>query len=66
MSEINTISCPTCHKGHDWKTSKPWSPFCCERCKLIDLGDWASEKHKIAGEKISNYQNEEADNDVLQ
>jgi len=33
---------------------------------LIDLGDWASEKHKIAGEKISNYQNEEADNDVLQ
>ncbi len=24
-----------------------FKPFCSERCKLIDLGDWASEKHAI-------------------
>jgi len=25
-------------------------PFCSERCKLIDLGNWASEKYVIPGE----------------
>jgi endogenous inhibitor of DNA gyrase (YacG/DUF329 family) len=23
-------------------------PFCSERCKLIDLGEWASEKYVIS------------------
>jgi endogenous inhibitor of DNA gyrase (YacG/DUF329 family) len=35
---------------HDYYQSKPWSPFCCERCKLIDLGAWAGEAHRIKGE----------------
>ena len=27
-------------------------PFCSERCRLIDLGNWASEKYSIpAGQK---------------
>lgn len=25
-------------------------PFCSERCKLLDLGAWASESYKIAAE----------------
>jgi endogenous inhibitor of DNA gyrase (YacG/DUF329 family) len=25
-------------------------PFCSERCKLIDLGEWASERRAIPGE----------------
>jgi len=24
-------------------------PFCSERCKLVDLGDWAAERHVIPG-----------------
>jgi len=24
-----------------------WRPFCSERCKLIDLGDWAAEKFRV-------------------
>ncbi|MFK5986790.1 MAG: DNA gyrase inhibitor YacG [Pseudomonadota bacterium] len=59
MSKLKSIFCPTCHNEHDWENSKPWSPFCCKRCKLIDLGDWASEKHKIAGEKVNPQQLEE-------
>jgi endogenous inhibitor of DNA gyrase (YacG/DUF329 family) len=27
----------------------PWAPFCSERCKLIDLGRWLGEEHRIAG-----------------
>jgi endogenous inhibitor of DNA gyrase (YacG/DUF329 family) len=24
-----------------------WRPFCSERCKVIDLGDWASERYRV-------------------
>jgi uncharacterized protein len=64
MVKINTVSCPTCHKKHDWKKSKPWSPFCCQQCKLIDLGEWAGEKHRIAGEPVKQHYIEEADSEI--
>jgi endogenous inhibitor of DNA gyrase (YacG/DUF329 family) len=28
----------------------PWRPFCSERCKMIDLGAWASETYCVPGE----------------
>lgn len=46
------ISCPTCGKKNTWVADNSFKPFCSERCKLIDLGDWASEKHTIAGESV--------------
>ncbi len=61
MNTINSVSCPTCHNEHNWEESKPWSPFCCERCKLIDLGDWASEKYTIAGKKVNPEQLEKTE-----
>ncbi|MCW8930048.1 MAG: DNA gyrase inhibitor YacG [Gammaproteobacteria bacterium] len=48
-----TIKCPTCSLMHDYYTSKPWSPFCSERCQLIDLGAWAGEEHRIKGEPVA-------------
>lgn len=45
-----SVNCPTCEKNVIWEKSSDCKPFCSERCKLIDLGDWASEKHAIAGE----------------
>lgn len=44
------IKCPTCQTQHEYSQSNPDRPFCSERCKLIDLGEWASEGHRIAGE----------------
>ncbi|MGD9842821.1 MAG: DNA gyrase inhibitor YacG [Steroidobacteraceae bacterium] len=41
------IKCPTCQRQTEWSPENKWRPFCCERCKLIDLGDWAAEKHAI-------------------
>jgi uncharacterized protein len=41
------MSCPTCKRPVVWSAESPWRPFCSERCKLIDLGAWASEKHAI-------------------
>jgi hypothetical protein len=43
------ITCPTCHRQIDWPQA-PFRPFCSERCKLIDLGAWLTEKHAIPGE----------------
>jgi endogenous inhibitor of DNA gyrase (YacG/DUF329 family) len=45
-----TVPCPTCGKAVEWSESSLWRPFCSERCRLIDLGDWMSEVHRIAGE----------------
>jgi hypothetical protein len=27
----------------------PYRPFCCERCRLIDLGAWADESYRVPG-----------------
>lgn len=24
-----------------------WRPFCSERCRLIDLGNWAAENYRV-------------------
>jgi uncharacterized protein len=34
----------------EWSESNPFRPFCSERCRLIDLGAWLSEKHAIPGD----------------
>lgn len=42
-----TVKCPTCEKPVKWKPESHWRPFCSERCRLIDLGAWADEGHRI-------------------
>ena len=44
---MSVVKCPTCQRESEWSAANPWRPFCSERCKLIDLGDWAREKHAI-------------------
>jgi hypothetical protein len=46
MAEVRTVACPTCGKPVAWAASA-WRPFCSERCKLIDLGAWASERYRV-------------------
>jgi endogenous inhibitor of DNA gyrase (YacG/DUF329 family) len=49
MQEIKVL-CPQCKKETVWKDN-PFRPFCSERCRSVDLGRWASEEYRIAGEK---------------
>jgi endogenous inhibitor of DNA gyrase (YacG/DUF329 family) len=44
---MNIVLCPTCQRQVPWTEASPWRPFCSERCKLIDLGAWASGQHAI-------------------
>jgi uncharacterized protein len=46
------LKCPTCQKEIEYSEKYPFRPFCSERCKLIDLGEWADEQHKIQGSSI--------------
>ena len=50
MTQSKIVSCPTCDKAVPWTEENVFRPFCCERCKLIDFGDWAAEKNSIAGD----------------
>jgi endogenous inhibitor of DNA gyrase (YacG/DUF329 family) len=40
------MKCPICKK--EVRFGDPFMPFCSERCKLIDLGNWAAEKYVIS------------------
>lgn len=40
------VKCPICKKLV--RLGAPDFPFCSERCRLIDLGNWAAEKYVIS------------------
>jgi endogenous inhibitor of DNA gyrase (YacG/DUF329 family) len=44
------IFCPVCRKETRW-ADNPFRPFCSERCRLIDLGKWASEEYRVPGDQ---------------
>ncbi|PCK09162.1 MAG: DNA gyrase inhibitor YacG [Alteromonadaceae bacterium] len=47
-----SVNCPVCEKKVLMNEKSPQRPFCSPRCKLIDLGDWADEKHAISGNSV--------------
>ncbi|MES9855859.1 MAG: DNA gyrase inhibitor YacG [Sedimenticola sp.] len=48
------VTCPTCRESFEWDNRSPSRPFCSERCRLIDLGDWIDEKHSIPGNESTH------------
>ena len=59
------VKCPNCQKETEWNEKNPYRPFCSERCKLIDLGAWASGEHAIPGEPDLTQQEENEDDRSL-
>jgi len=43
--------CPVCGKPADAR--QPFRPFCCERCKLVDLGRWLKGDYRVPGQAHS-------------
>lgn len=52
MPEIETVKCPHCGKCVAWTEASKWKPFCSERCRLIDLGDWLSERNILTSDSL--------------
>ena len=48
---MRQVPCPRCARPALFAPENKWRPFCSERCKLIDLGDWASERYRVPVEE---------------
>ena len=42
-------TCPQCRKRFWYESPSECAtfPFCCERCKMVDLGGWLTERYRI-------------------
>ena len=41
------VACPQCGVSIEWNPENRFRPFCSERCKMIDLGAWATERYRV-------------------
>ena len=61
------FDCPTCRKTLTVpnKEDAPFRPFCCERCKMVDLGRWLDGSYcvsePISPDDIENAQSDSTD-----
>ncbi len=55
------MRCPQCRKPVTWNNN-PNRPFCSERCRMIDLGNWADENYRIASNEPLPINDNEQDN----
>jgi endogenous inhibitor of DNA gyrase (YacG/DUF329 family) len=46
MTSPRALFCPTCRKVV--LASDDYFPFCSDRCRILDLGKWASGEYKIS------------------
>lgn len=56
------MKCPICKKPVAF--GDPYMPFCSERCKLIDLGNWLDEKYVISTPLTSSGESETSSEDA--
>lgn len=48
---MQTAKCPQCGTQTAWQQNN-FRPFCSERCRILDLGAWASDSYQIPGERV--------------
>lgn len=49
---VKSVPCPTCRCACSFHVSNPFRPFCSDRCKGLDFGDWAAEAFRVHSEKF--------------
>jgi endogenous inhibitor of DNA gyrase (YacG/DUF329 family) len=64
---LKEVRCPACRRLTPWD-GNPYRPFCSQRCKLHDLGNWASERYRVPGPVVDEVAPEEggADDDDVE
>jgi endogenous inhibitor of DNA gyrase (YacG/DUF329 family) len=50
---VTVVKCPTCKRPVEWSQESVYRPFCSDRCRLIDLGAWFGEQHRIPDESAT-------------
>jgi endogenous inhibitor of DNA gyrase (YacG/DUF329 family) len=47
MAQGRIVNCPHCGAPVIWSATSRFRPFCSERCRLIDLGAWATDSYRV-------------------
>jgi uncharacterized protein len=42
--------CPSCKKPVEYSSERKTFPFCSEKCKLVDLGNWLDGRYRVQSE----------------
>lgn len=58
------VKCPTCEKKFNYYESS-FRPFCCEKCRLIDLGQWLTESYAVPAHKLSEEEQAELEKVIM-
>jgi endogenous inhibitor of DNA gyrase (YacG/DUF329 family) len=58
MNNPQQKSCPACGKASTW-LGNAHRPFCSDRCRTIDLGNWATERYRVAGQVVQGEEYED-------
>ena len=66
MSKTINAACPQCKEPASLGKENRFRPFCSERCKLLDLGEWFAEKNGIPAEDQEMESDAAQDPDRLQ
>lgn len=51
MNKLLKVKCPQCDTVFSYYDSE-FRPFCCERCKMVDLGHWFEESYKVTDNEV--------------
>lgn len=46
------VKCPRCRKETEYSGNE-FRPFCSERCKLIDFGEWADGNYRLPAQSAN-------------
>lgn len=53
MGDVRMVKCPRCGVPVRYEAANRFRPFCGERCRQIDMGAWASDEYRVAGESVA-------------
>jgi endogenous inhibitor of DNA gyrase (YacG/DUF329 family) len=57
------MKCPICRQTITWEEN-PNRPFCSERCRLVDLGNWASGQYSVPAEETNTEETDKEEQNV--
>lgn len=60
MNKLLRVQCPQCDKLFNYYDSE-FRPFCCEKCKMIDLGHWFEESYRVPSKELNSNGNQDGE-----
>ena len=60
--KLGGLQCPICRGPSSQRDQNPVFPFCSDRCRMVDLGNWLGETYRIpTRESVDEHTSDEDD-----